>query len=123
MKVLYPSWRAVLAVCLAAPWLWLISFAALAVSATLQLGRLPRYGNPDPKTVPEIALLHDSTWILLALTVLAPLVIGAYAALCLARGWRIGLSGRWLIAHLVGFALAVMTYFGDPLGLTDWFLD
>ena len=123
MKALHSLWRVVLAVCLAAPWLGLVSFTALAVSATLHLGRLPRYANPDPKTVPEIALLHDSTWILLGLAVLAPLVVGAYAALCLVRSRRIELRGRWLVAHLAGFALVVMTYFGDPLGLTDWFLD
>jgi hypothetical protein len=43
--------------------------------------------------------------------------------LCLVRGRRIELRGRWLVAHVAGFGLVVMTYFGDPLGLTDWFFD
>lgn len=123
MKGLRFIWRAVLAFSLAAPWLWLISFAALSVRATLHLGRLPRYGNPDPKTVPEICLLHASTWILLLPALLSPLVVGAYALLCLACGWTIELRWRWVVAHLAGFALIVMNHVVDPLGLMNWFLD
>jgi hypothetical protein len=59
MKALRALQCGLLALLVLTPWLWLLSFAALAAGAALHLGRLPRYANPDPKTVPDIAVLHE----------------------------------------------------------------
>ena len=115
--------RAVLAAVALAPWLWLIMFAALAVLATLHLGRLPRYNNPDPKDIAHLASLYGIASALLVPIALSPLAVSA----CLAIRSFVSpdiRDQRWtLLAYGVGYALAAFVIFRDVLGLGDWFLD
>jgi hypothetical protein len=123
MKVLRGLLRAVLTATALVPWLWLILFAALAAAATLHLGRLPRYNNPDPKHIVELALLHGMAQGLLVPMALSPLAVGA----CLAIRSFVSpdiREERWkLLAYALGYALAAAVVFGNPLRLSDWFLD
>jgi hypothetical protein len=115
--------RTVLVLAALAPWLWLLLFTVLAVAATLHLGRLPRYNNPDPKDIAHLAWLHSATSALLVPMVVSPLVTAA----CL--GIRSFVSPdisdeRWrLAAHALGYALAFLLLFSDVRGLASWFLD
>ncbi len=115
--------RAVLAAVALAPWLWLIMFAALAVLATLHLGRLPRYNNPDPKDIAHLASLYGIASALLVPIALSPLAVNA----CLAIRSFVSpdiRDQRWtLLAYGAGYALAAVVIFRDMLGLGDWFLD
>jgi len=123
MKTLQFLLRALLALVAMAPWLWLVLFAALAASATVHLGRLPRYNNPDPKHIADLALLYGITNGLLIPMALSPLAISA----CLAVRSFVSpdiRDERWrLVVYGLGYALAALVIFGDPLGLSDWFLD
>ena len=123
MAALRSLLRAGLALAALAPWLWLVLFAVLAVAATLHLGRLPRYNNPDPKEIAHLALLYSTASALLVPMIVSPL---ATAACLTARSF---LSPdihdeRWrLLAHALGYALALILIFRDVLGLGSWFLD
>ena len=123
MKALQFSLRAIMALAALAPWLWLVLFAALAAAATLHLGRLPRYNNPDPKHIAHLASLYSMTSTLLVPMALSPLAISG----CLAIRSFVRpdiRDERWkLLAYGLGYALAAVTIFGNVLGLSDWFLD
>jgi hypothetical protein len=123
MKAVQLLTRAVLAVVALAPWLWLFMFAALAALATLHLGRLPRYNNPDPKEIAHLASLYGITSALLVPVALSPLAMSASLAVRSFVSSNIA-DVRWrLLAYGVGYALAASAIFGDPLGIGDWFLD
>ena len=115
--------RVLLVLATLAPWLWMLLFAALAMAATVHLGRLPRYNNPDPKHIVHLALLYRTTELLLIPMVLSPIVISA----CLAIRSFVSpdiRDERWnLFAYGLGYALAAIVIFGNVLGLSDWFLD
>jgi hypothetical protein len=81
MRALQVSLRAVLGVVALAPWLWLALFAWLLVAATLHLGRLPRYNNPDPKHLVEVAWLYGMTSWLLVPIGLTPIAVSACLAI------------------------------------------
>jgi hypothetical protein len=115
--------RSVFAVACAAPWLWLLAFVALSVGATLHLGRLPRYNNPDPKHIAHLAWLHSIASGLLVPTALSPLAVSAYLAIRSFVSSDIH-DERWiLLAYGLGYAIAAVVIFGNVLGLGDWFLD
>ena len=80
MKAVQFLARAVLAVVALAPWVWLVMFAALAVLATLHLGRLPRYNNPDPKDIAHLASLYGIANALLVPVALSPLAVSGCLA-------------------------------------------
>jgi|RhiMethySRZTD1v2_1073278.scaffolds.fasta_scaffold413574_2 cation transporter-like permease len=115
--------RAVLALIALVPWLWLALFAVLAAAASLHLGRLPRYNNPDPKEIAHLSLLYATTSALLVPVIASPLAMTA----CLAVRSFVSpdiRNERWrLLAHALGYALAAVLIFGDVLGLGSWFLD
>ena len=56
-------------------------FAALAVLATLHLGRLPRYNNPDSKDIAHLASLYGIASPLLVPIALSPLAVSACLAI------------------------------------------
>ena len=115
--------RSLVALAAAAPWLWLLLFVALASAATLHLGRLPRYNNPDPKDIAHLAWLTAAANQLLMATLLSPLVAGAGLALRSFVSSDIG-DERWrLLAYAAGLGLAAIVIFGDVLRLGSWFLD
>jgi hypothetical protein len=119
VKALQISLRALLALAALAPWLWLVLFAALAAAATLHLGRLPRYNNPDPKHIAHLASLYSMTSALLVPMALSPLAISG--CLTIRSFLRPDIRDeRW---QLLAYALAAVAIFGNVLGLSDWFLD
>lgn len=123
MAALKTALRTVLALAALTPWLWLLLFTVLAVAATLHLGRLPRYNNPDPKHIAHLAWLHASASALLIPMIVSPL---ATAACLTARSFVSPdiREERWrLLAHAVGYALVLFLVFRDVLGLGSWFLD
>jgi len=123
MQALRVLVRGVLAAAALAPWLWLLLFAAVAVAATVHLGRLPRYNNPDPKDISHLALAYGIASAMLVPLALSPIVVG----LCLATRSFISpdiRDERWrLLAYGIGYAAAGLVIFGNVLGLGDWFLD
>ena len=102
MRMVHLAARALVALAAAAPWLWLLLFVALSAAATAHLGRLPRYNNPDPKTIEHLAWLHALTSQLFIATALSPLAAGAGLAVrsfvspdIADERWRtLGLCGR-----------------------------
>ncbi len=123
MQVLQLSLRAALGLAMLVPWLWLISFTALTVGATLHLGRLPSYNNPDPKLIAHLGALHSATTMLLVAAALSPLAVSG----CLAIRSFVSpdiRDARWnLLAYVLGCALAAIVIFGNVLGLSAWFFD
>jgi hypothetical protein len=106
-----------------APWLWLALFGCLSVAATLHLGRLPRYNNPDPKDLLELAWLYHAASSLLVPIGLTPIAVSACLAVRSFVSPNIG-DTRWmLLVYALGYALAAAVIFGNVLGLSDWFLD
>jgi len=115
--------RAVLALVALAPWLWLVLFATLATAATLHLGRLPRYNNPDPKEIAHLVWLNATTSALLVPIIASPLAVSACLVVRSFVSPDIRDERWWLLAHALGYALATLAVFGDVLGLGSWFLD
>ena len=65
-------------------------FAALAVLATLHLGRLPRYNNPDPKDIAHLASLCGIASARLVPIALSPLAVSASSAgRCWPMAWAV----------------------------------
>jgi hypothetical protein len=123
MKPVYQFTRALLTLAVLAPWLWLALFTAFAVAATVHLGRLPSYNNPDPKDIAHLAWLHGATSRLLILMALSPLVVCACLGLRAFISPDIG-NERWrLLAYGLGYALAALVLRGNLLGLGTCFLD
>ena len=77
MRSVHLAARALVALAAAAPWLWLLLFVALSAAATVHLGRLPRYNNPDPKTIEHLVWLHGLANQVFISMLLSPLVAGA----------------------------------------------
>jgi hypothetical protein len=123
MRYLHLLARTLVALAAAAPWLWLFLFVALAAAATLHLGRLPRYNNPDPKTIAHLAWLYGAANQMLIATLLSPLVAGAGLAVRSFVSSDIR-DERWrLLAYAAGLGLAAIAIYGDVLRLGSWFLD
>jgi hypothetical protein len=123
MRIAHLVARTLVALAAAAPWLWLLLFAALAAAATLHLGRLPRYNNPDPKTIEHLAWLYGLTNQLFIAMLLSPLAAGAGLAVRSFVSPDIR-NERWrLLAYAMGLGLAATVMFGDVLRLGSWFLD
>jgi hypothetical protein len=123
MRIFHLLARALVALAAAAPWLWLALFVALASAATLHLGRLPHYNNPDPKTIAHLFWLYAIANQMLIATLLSPLVAGAGLALRSFVSPDIG-DERWrLLAHAAGLMVTAIAIWGDVLRLGSWFLD
>ena len=123
MRSVHLAARALVALAAAAPWLWLLLFVALSAAATVHLGRLPRYNNPDPKTIEHLVWLHGLANQVFISMLLSPLVAGAGLAVRSFVSPDIG-DERWrLLAHAGGLGLAAIVLFGDVLRLGSWFLD
>lgn len=123
MRTVHLAARALVALAASAPWLWLLLFVALSAAATVHLGRLPRYNNPDPKTIEHLAWLHALTSQIFIATALSPLAAGAGLAVRSFVSPDIG-DERWrLLAYALGLGLAAIVIFGDVLRLGSWFLD
>ena len=123
MRIFHLLARALVALAAAAPWLWLILFTALAAAATAHLGRLPRYNNPDPKTIEHLAWLYGLTNQSFMSMLLSPFVVGAGLAVRSFVSPDIG-DERWrLLAYALGLGLAATVIFADVLRLGSWFLD
>ena len=123
MKPVHLAARAVLALAALSPWLWLVLFVAFATAATVHLGRLPSYNNPDPKHIVQLAWLHAATSLLLLPVGLSPLAIGACLGVRAFVSPDIGDERGRLLVYSVGYGLFALVIFGDVLGLGRWFLD
>ncbi len=103
------------------PFFVLLAFMSYVFRATLHLGHLPRYNNPDPKQL--------GWWIqhgLLRLSLIS-FPIATAAAVVLALIGRVRCRGFpvWTIiaTALISCATVVAFMRLDPGGLVDWFWD
>lgn len=115
--------RAIIGLFMLSPWLWVASFAAVCVVATQALGRLPAFANPDPKRIAELEVLLPLSYAALLLAAWSPMVVTSYAGIHFVFRRSIGLRPAWIAAHMLGWLIMALVYFGDPIGLTDWYLD
>lgn len=112
-----------LALFYAAPWAWLLTFAAFTAAVAVEVGHLPRYGNPDPKSVAGLQHLYLVTAMFLGLAVLSPLIVGLHVASSAVTGAMSSIDRRALLSYGLGAALAISILVGDSLGLRNWLFD
>ena len=106
-----------------APAVWVAVFVVQSAAATMLLGRLPRYGQPDPKTMEPIwALVLLGQW-LLVFAVVSPLFVAGHTALCVLRDRALGLGRGAMAAFLIAVTLALAIVLTNPLGLVSWYFD
>jgi hypothetical protein len=84
--------------------------------ASFHLGRIPSYGNPDPRTLPNWVM--GSSSLMCPGMALVPAVT-ALVAWCLRRS----LPGMMWIAPVVLAVLAWTLLWADPLGALNWWAD
>jgi hypothetical protein len=121
MRRPFSSWSplpAFAAVCLF-PTVVLLTFAAFALRARIELGRWPIPYSPDPKALGYF-VQHAALWYgLLGLFVAPIVVLGLYATLqpkgSRGRGWAALFVAQWIVT-------VALLYF-DPGRLLEWFLD
>ena len=95
------------------PTIFIIYFYLFCAYATLHLGFLPRYANPDPKNAFG-----------------EPILLTVYLVFLLALGAVMWSGVRVLrfnllknLLHLAQVVFVVMLFYFDPGGLFEWFLD
>ena len=107
----------------AAPWVWLLCFAAFTVAVTYVTGRVPTYGNPDPKGVDDLSVLYTLVVMWLGLALVSPFVVAVHA-LARAMIWPASSLERMrLFVYALGAALVAYVIVGDPAGLATWLCD
>jgi hypothetical protein len=105
------------------PWIWFAVMAIYVVLAAVQVGHLPRYGQPDPKDVPLGGILYMPAIILMFMT-LGSTPFGI--ALAVARLWQDVpqfIRTSEVYAYLVGIALFFLFVVSDFAGLMTWLAD
>lgn len=95
------------------PTIFVVYFYLFTAYATLHLGFLPQYGNPDPKNA-------FSELILLTIYLIFLLALGA-AMWSGVRVLRFNLPKN--VIFLAQVVFVVMLFYFDPGGLFEWFLD
>lgn len=109
--------RRVLAAGVAVAWLGVASLHAAFVITGIAIGRLPRYGAPDPKDLLALPL-HALIWGALSATLVWAFLWIVFTPL-FARAVGVRVAARNLI--LVCAALGILAW--DPFGALSWFCD
>jgi len=110
-----------------APWLWIAAFAAFVGRAWLELGRLPRPYQPDPKTLGfdwHMAVVAYGLLVAVAAWVLFPVLYGQWRR-ATRRKLGAGVAPRrWLVGvYAAGWAAVATILLIDPGRYWSWFLD
>ncbi|WP_295557987.1 hypothetical protein [uncultured Hyphomicrobium sp.] len=115
--------RGLLALFYAAPWAWLLCFAAFTAAATYVTGHVPSYGNPDPKQIDDLWILYTLVVMWLGLTLLSPFVVAAHAFARVVSSPAPHLERQHLLVYALGATLVAYIIVGDPAGLATWLWD
>lgn len=101
------------------PYLWMISLLSFYFHATLLIGDLPKYNQPDPKTIsiytsysPIIDFLSN-VWIISFLLSLALILVYVIK-------FRKRINWALIIIIISGQVLAIMLFFS---GIMEWYAD
>lgn len=115
--------RVVFRLILYLPWIWFLVFTVFVVLATVQVGHLPTYGQPDPKDVTLSGILYMPAVVIMFMT-LGSIPFGI--ALAVAKLWQ-GVPDfirtSEVYAYLVGIALFFLFIISDAAGLMTWLAD
>jgi hypothetical protein len=105
------------------PWIWIALFALFILLVTIQVGRLPAYGQPDPKDAGSISILYTPVIVTLLLVMgSSPIGIGL-AIVKLLRDVPNFIRRGEAILYLVGIALFFIFITSDVAGLMTWLGD
>ena len=100
-----------------APIINLVFFLILLLCAYFTVGKLPTYGNPDPKNFEFIYLLYLISWLALVSSyIFFPLLF------CIIK-FELRLKLRYLLIYMLTFFVLLFLYRNETLNFKDWILD
>ena len=101
------------------PFVYLISFYTFVFRSFLKIGRLPSYGNPDPKEL-GFTLHRAIIYTIFDLVIYGIMIFLVLIAITLITK-KFAVKKFHLISFFIGITLIILHLFCDPLD--TWFLD